>query len=446
MRSEEKSKEACQGELFGSSLMSNPLAAWEWSSEIFGQKIQKSSGWESFAAIYCISQFDSEWSKRHWDRLLAVRIKCLASSVEPDFKTILVERWEAEHKELGHVSLKTGMAAWIEAMNMCSVYGVKPETAKELAQEASDSPAMKVHLDEIDALQIDGLIHDACRLQARAPDDWQNEQAKRMSPDLAFERLYATFWPNPSGGFGMPKKSEGMSSSCAKILAERVFESKELSAKLVGCLLSEKLDKEPCSRFDALEGVFAALLSNPAPWKGVENTRKHLIGSKSHLSLAMELLCSERKESAMAAFEWAAILGAGGRIPEAERTNGEKRLKFSKSVRVCGEEGAWGRGKVSVQSPQDVAMLWRDKGMSKKLSELGWGVPNKYRAGDLAKKLLASLSELSSEKSPPHPLWDGGGSIEQAAEGLLAFWESMHLERALRKQNNLADGKPKSRL
>ena len=421
-------------------LMTNPLAGWAWAKSIFQQENVSSS--ERKTAIECLKLFDPQWPSDYFRILHNLRIQCLASSSQEEGQEVLLylqQQWEREAR-LDLKSSYLGMNGWVKAFSELKDYGVSEALSSFASESALRNPMMKQYLDSLSLDRIDELFSYSCKDRSYASDLWQVELASRLTPEQSLLKMKDIFCSHLLSN--SPSISYA-SIACVQKLSERVFTSPDLSSDLLEQLFFHFNPRSPSFKFDSLEGLFLALIDQPKPWEGSRKNKKFLKGSTAHLCLAMQLLCDQRYSSALKAFEWVSLLGAGGRRPSSLRTNGHIHLHLKYSIPLI--ESRYSLGKISVQTPQDVAMLYQDESLSLKLSQLGWTLPKeKYMVSFV--KHLDSFVALSLKHSAPtmfsphYPVQ----RLEDAHASLISFWESMLL-----KQQHLTNSPPprsKSRL
>lgn len=411
-------------------LMRHPLAALSWSHEIIaGRGRADLDASEMEIALSCLVSTPSgpeEWSKDEWGALHRGRMDILSNKLlAPKFRDALCDCFEREASWRKTEFHLVGVGAWLHFFENEADYGVDGETLEAVAQRAIGSPAMKMFLNSLPDERLAELFRLNARSIGMRASAWRLELAGRLSAVASCNLLKKTCFS--TGGMKLSNPLNGIDSDSVRLMARSALADPTMAYDLVRCALFSD-SAERADGADSLAVLLGEFASNPGmpmenPAGAVEKVFR---GSHGPLSLAMQMICKNRPEAALAAARWAVALGGKGRAPQEARSDGIKTTKFKMAVSPFQSHYL---SSIPVVSLGEAALVLCDKETMLKFSALGFPQPKKERAQELASKVSSIVVALPSKVR--EELLARGKNVKNQGAEMMALWEEAQLMRML---------------
>lgn len=430
-------------------LMKHPLAALAWSHEIIaGRGRADADASEVEIALSCLVSTPVDpgsWSKDEWGALHRGRMDILSNKLlAPKFIEELCDCFEQEAPWQKTEYHQVGVGAWLQFFEKAADYGVEKDTLEAVAERAISSPAMRVFLDSLPDESMAELFRLNTRSIEMQASAWRLELAGRLSAAAAFDLLKKTCFV--SAGLKLSNPLNGIDAESVRVMARTALADPVMAYGLVRSALFSISAERPDGT-DSLAILIGELAENPglAMEKPGGSVEKVFRGSHGPLSLAMQMVCRNRPEVALAAARWAVALGGKGRAPQESRSDGIATARFNMAVSPFRGYSS----SIPVSSLGEAALLLCDKKLMLDFSDLGFPLPKKERAQDLATRLASLVGSLPG-RFRDEQLAKGRDFRNYGAE-MIALWEEVQLVKMLNRAKPQSSGDapappPKSRV
>lgn len=417
-----------QDEKYLNWLMKHPLAALAWSHEIIaGRGRADADASEVEIALSCLVSTPVDpgsWSKDEWGALHRGRMDILSNKLlAPKFIEALCDCFEQEAPWQKTEYHQVGVGAWLQFFEKAADYGVGEETLEAVAQRAIRSPAMRAFLDSLP----DESVAELFRLNARSIEmqasAWRLELAGRLSAAAAFDLLKKTCFV--SAGLKLSNPLNGIDAESVRVMARTALADPVMAYGLVRSALFS-LSAERPDGADSLAILLGEFAENPglAMEKPGGSVEKVFRGSHGPLSLAMQMVCRNRPEAALAAARWAVALGGKGRAPQESRSDGIATAKFNMSISPFG-----GSSSIPVASLGEAALLLCNKELMLNFSGIGFPLPKKERAQELAARATSLAGSLPGRVREEQLA--KGRDVKAHGAKMIALWEEVEIVKML---------------
>lgn len=421
-------------------LMENPLAAMAWSEEIIsedaGGEFMESQREIALACLIATPSNASAWGQREWGALNRGRMRILSDAkLAPQYRELICDCFEREGCWQQKEYWSVGAGSWSDFFEKAGSHGVDADTRSVLAKRASASPMMSSWLGSKADDELKELFRINSRSLGESVSGWRQEIAARLSTDSCFELLESACFSGPTSRGSLINPLNGLDPQTARMLAAKAMSSPRRAYQLARALLFSSHVNAP-DGVDALAVVLNEFEANPAiQMVAPEGRSVEKVFKSSHgpLSLAMQLMCKNRPEAAVAAAKWAVALGGKGRSPQNFRSDGITTVNFS--MRVLPFRSRTGGMAVGTLAEAALALLSKDAMLA--FADMGFPLPKK----DIALSLASAAGRIGAVMSlkEKQELREIGADPVQYEARMLALWEEVAIIRMMERKKSPAD-------
>lgn len=385
-------------------MLKDPQEAVRWAGSV--AKNPELSAW---GLAICQSVELAPGAPQGWGALDGARLSYLAvGRIEPALG------WLAEGER--------GYRAALDAASRASDHGIDADRAKWLFETMSSDAGFESWISGLDSQSAVGSL-DMILGGGRLAAGFQEPLARRLSPAHAWDYL--------KGGMGHPHGGR-MSGQSALIAARAAFSDPKA--------VQEALRLAFYKGFDKLSDAAGAALVQALSEAEIPRTKENFAAFRAlgPLSRAWDELSDERFVSGVAWARWAAKLGGAGRwLPEKSYTAGGGMKWRARTVLVARLEGSYHHGGLYLGNGNlaSAALALQSGWALRELMKLGWALPSKSKAKEMAGQLREFARSSAQKSKRPHLRWIGDErdqsarpEIEQAGDAMLALWEKTALE------------------